>query len=82
MLNTWQLQEAKAKFSAVVDAAWKEGPQFITRHGQPSVVVVSQDEYDRLKPKNSLVDFFRESPLFGEELDLTRSRDTGREMEW
>ena len=33
------------------------------------------------KPKKSLVEFFRESPLFGVELDLKRDKDTGRDIE-
>jgi len=32
-------------------------------------------------PKKSLVEFFRESPLVGLELDLKRDRDTGRDIE-
>ncbi len=81
-MKKWQIQEAKAKFSEVVNAAQSEGPQFITRHGQPTAVILSQEEYDRLKPKNSLVDFFKNSPLYDEELDLTRSKDTGRTFDF
>ncbi|MCK5740770.1 MAG: hypothetical protein KAH48_01020 [Chlorobi bacterium] len=32
--------------------------------------------------KNDLVDFFKKSPLYGLELDLERSKDTGREFEF
>jgi hypothetical protein len=45
-------------------------------------VVVAADEYARLtrKPKGSLVDFFRKSPLGAVALDLARSPDTGRRV--
>jgi len=54
----WTLQDAKNKFSAVVDAALKGTPQHVTRRGLPAVVVVSVEEFERLrgvregKPRN------------------------------
>jgi hypothetical protein len=33
------------------------------------------------RPKKSLVEFFRESPLVGLELDFERDKDTGRDIE-
>ena len=44
----WQLQDAKNRFSAVVDAALRGEPQRVTRRGQPVVVVVAVDEFERL----------------------------------
>lgn len=44
----WSLQDAKNRFSAVVDAALAGQPQEVTRRGQPAVVVVSAAEYARL----------------------------------
>ena len=44
----WPLQDAKNKFSAVVDAALAGEPQRVTRRGQPAVVVLAVDEYERL----------------------------------
>ncbi len=46
----WQLQEAKNRFSEVVNRALKDGAQTITRHGKPVVVVISQEEFRRLAP--------------------------------
>jgi prevent-host-death family protein len=46
----WQLQEAKQQLSRVVDLAVQEGPQTITRHGHEVAVVVSIEEYRRLRP--------------------------------
>lgn len=81
-MSRWQLQEAKNRLSEVVRKATDEGPQVITLRGDDAVVVVAADEYARLvlKPKGSLVDFFRKSPMGGVALDLARSTDTGRRV--
>ena len=47
-MTEWQLQDAKNRFSAVVDAALSGVPQHVTRRGHPAVVVLSEDEYERL----------------------------------
>ena len=44
----WSLQDAKNKFSELVNAALAGEPQRVTRRGQPAVVVLSAEEYDRL----------------------------------
>ena len=44
----WPLQDAKNKFSALVNAAMAGEPQQVTRRGQPAVVVLAAEEYDRL----------------------------------
>ena len=44
----WPLQDAKNKFSALVNAALAGEPQRVTRRGQPVVVVLAAEEYDRL----------------------------------
>ena len=46
----WQLQEAKNKLSEVVRRACDEGPQEITVRGEPAVVVVSAEEWEKAKP--------------------------------
>ena len=83
IMTKWQLQEAKNRLSEVVRKASDEGPQVITLRGDDAVVVVAADEYARLtrKPKGSLVDFLRKSPLGAVELDLARSSDTGRRVD-
>lgn len=48
-LAQWQLQEAKQKLSRVVDLAVSEGPQTITRHGNAVAILVSIEEYRRLR---------------------------------
>ena len=81
-MTRWQLQDAKNRLSEVVRKASDEGPQVITLRGDDAVVVVAANEYARLtrKQQGSIVDFFRKSPLGEVELDLTRSRDTGRQV--
>lgn len=44
----WPVQDAKNKFSELVNAALAGEPQRVTRRGQPAVVVVSAEEYERL----------------------------------
>jgi prevent-host-death family protein len=81
-MSAWQLQEAKARLSEVVKKASKEGPQKITVHGEPAAVLISSEEYKRLKrPKGSFVQFMRRSPLYGLELDLRREQTLTRDME-
>ena len=78
----WALQDAKNRLSEVVRKASHEGPQVITLRGEDAVVVVAAEEYARLArgPGDTLVEFLRKSPLVSVELDLTRSRDTGRRV--
>ncbi|MFT6590435.1 MAG: prevent-host-death family protein, partial [Rhodoferax sp.] len=44
-MHTWQLQEAKSRFSEVVDLSLSEGPQMVTRRGQDAVVILSASDY-------------------------------------
>jgi prevent-host-death family protein len=44
----WPLQEAKAKFSELVRLAQSEGPQTVTVHGQPTVIVTAVAPKQRL----------------------------------
>ena len=77
----WQLQDAKNRLSELVRKAREEGPQVITLRGRDAVVVVSANEFGKLsRPRGSLVDFFRKSPLVGVNLDLDRGIDTGRHV--
>jgi len=62
-----------------------KGLKPITRQGKESVVMVAEEQYERLvgkshQPKN-LVQFFRQSPLLGVTLDLERDRNPGRDVD-
>jgi antitoxin Phd len=75
MARVWQIQEAKNKFSEVVDAAIKHGPQVITKRGVETVIVLSYAEYRKVMlNQKKLSDFFRESPLAKVDLDLRRDK--------
>lgn len=75
MQRTWQLQEAKNKFSEVVEEALTQGPQLITKRGVEAVIVLSYKEYRKLvTTQQKLTAFFRESPLAEVELDLERDQ--------
>jgi antitoxin Phd len=77
----WQLQEAKAKFSQLVQKALDEGPQTVTRHGKETVVVLSVKEYVKLREREpSLKEVLMSGPEG--ELDLEREPDYGREIEF
>jgi antitoxin Phd len=78
----WQLQEAKARLSELVDSVQRDGPQEITRRGEPAAVLVSYKEYQRLRSrKRRFVEFMKQSPLAGLELELSRDRSPAREVE-
>ncbi|MBI5479905.1 MAG: type II toxin-antitoxin system Phd/YefM family antitoxin [Deltaproteobacteria bacterium] len=82
MAKRWQLQEAKARLSAVVKTAEREGPQEITVHGKATAVLVSARTYARLaRPRLPFVDFLRRSPLAGVKLRLDRDRTGDRDVE-
>jgi antitoxin Phd len=77
----WQLQTAKQRFSELVERARSDGPQVVTKHGKDAVVVISSEEYERLRgDEPSLVEFIRSAPDF-DALDLERPADRGRDIE-
>lgn len=79
MIQTWQVQEAKNKFSRVIENAIESGPQIITRRGVEVAIVLSYEEYKRMvATRKSLSEFFRKSPLVGIDLDLTRDKSEAR----
>lgn len=81
-MQTWQIQEAKARFSELVKLAETEGPQDITLHGRPVAVLVSKRTFDQLSGSGqSLVEFMRRSPLYGlDEIAFERDNSTTREI--
>ena len=80
-MEHWQLQDAKNRFSEIVNKALRNGPQVVTRRGKKTVVIMSVEQYQILvRPKVNIVDFFQESPLRGEDLDLARNKDSLREV--
>ena len=89
--STWQLQEAKNRFSEVVELARTKGAQTITKHGRPAVMVVSVEEFRALKPagpkkkKRTLLEILRSCPdpgLFERILKNRNKEDTGRPVQF
>ncbi|HEX7839255.1 MAG TPA: type II toxin-antitoxin system prevent-host-death family antitoxin [Kofleriaceae bacterium] len=81
-MRSWQLQDAKNRLSEVVDEASRSGPQVITRRGVEAAVVVSAADWARLARRRSpLIEILRRAPRVQGGLDVTRSRDTGRDVE-
>jgi antitoxin Phd len=79
--HVWRLQDAKNRFSEVVNKALSEGPQVVTRRGEEVVVVVAKEEFTKLrKSRPSLLEFFRKSPLVGVDLNLEHDRSLPRDL--
>lgn len=73
-MQTWQMQEAKARMSELVKRAQSQ-PQDITLHGKSVAVVISRETFDRLsQAQGSLVDFMQRSPLYAVD-DIAFERD-------
>lgn len=71
MSAAWQLQDAKNRFSEVVEEALHSGPQTVTRRGEPVVVVVAIDTWRRVTGAGpNLKAFLRTAPLDG--VDISR----------
>ena len=82
MDKTWQLHDAKNKFSEVVDCAITQGAQIVTRRGKKAVVIMAFEEYKHLKQQNgSLAQFLLASPLPGSELNIERNKSMLRTIE-
>ena len=78
----WQIQEAKARFSEVIERAREEGPQIITRHGTERAVVLSIEEYRALKAgKKDFITHLLGGPKF-DDFEIERDKDTGRDLDF
>ena len=86
-VKTWQLQEAKQRFSELVRRAEREGPQVVTRHGEEGVVVVVPvEEFRRIsereggEKKMDFKEFLMSAPDLSV-LDMERPREMPRDVE-
>ncbi len=78
----WQVQEAKAKFSQLLNEADANGYQTITKNGDPVAYLVSKDEFDQyIKPKKSLLEVIDEYPYPEIDIEIERSKDPIRDIE-
>jgi len=79
-MDSVQIRDAKAKFSALVEAAERGQPTTITRHGRPAAVVVPVEDARRLYPENrpSLVDLLLSFPG---DIEFERDETSLREVD-
>jgi antitoxin Phd len=80
-MAAWQIQQAKARLSEVIEQACREGPQTITRHGAERAVVLSIDDYRALLAQRP---DFKAYLLGGPKVDdfmIERDRDAGRPVD-
>ena len=49
MTRTWQVQDAKARFSELLETSLAEGPQVVTKRGVEAAVLVPIDQWRRLE---------------------------------
>lgn len=75
-MQSWQMQQAKARLSELVKRAEIEGPQHITLHGRSVAVVISSAAFERMSGQTaSVLEFMQRSPLAGVDNDLVFERD-------
>jgi prevent-host-death family protein len=79
-MKPWQLQDAKNRFSEVVDKALTEGPQYVTRNGKDAVVVVATAEFQpqTKPPKKNFVEFLLDGPKIDFDIDFSADRKKSR----
>lgn len=80
-MNTWQVQEAKARFSELLEKATEDGPQVITRHGKSKAVLLDYETYELMrKRKPTLAEILTSGPKF-DEFEIERIQDGPRDVE-
>jgi prevent-host-death family protein len=83
MQTEWQLQEAKNNLSQLIKQAASGEAQVVTVHGRPTAVVISAEVYASLSRRRGgkLSAALLRPDIAGEDLDFSRDRDTGRNVE-
>ncbi len=78
-MQSWPVAVAKADFSHLLEQAQSAGPQMVTRHGRPAVVIVSVKEWEaKAKRSQKLSEFLTRSPLGDSDLEVPRLRGKWR----
>lgn len=52
-MHTWPVQDAKARFSEMLETSLAEGPQVVTKHGKAAAVLVPIRQWDALQSSNN-----------------------------
>lgn len=77
----WKLGEAKARFGELFERARTEGPQRVSRRGRETVVVLAEEEYERLTAvRRPFLEFLGSAPSV-EDVELARDRSPAREVD-
>ncbi|HEY8963488.1 MAG TPA: type II toxin-antitoxin system Phd/YefM family antitoxin [Alphaproteobacteria bacterium] len=72
-MESWSLQDAKAKLSELVRKVKAEGPHIISLRGKPEIVMMTVKDYDALQSQRpSLMQLMKSSPLAGMDMDVDR----------
>ncbi len=83
MQTSWKLQDAKAKFSEVINNAISVGPQYVTRRGQEVAVILSAKEYENMTSnKPTLKEFLLNCPKVDDNFEFERQKDYSRDIEF
>lgn len=78
-MGKWQVQEAKARLSEVLERAESEGPQVITRYGEDYSVVINIETYrEKFEPQDSIIEYLLSGPKF-DDFEVERNRELGRD---
>lgn len=78
----WQIQEAKSKFSQLIDIVQEEGVQKITKNGEEVAFIVSKDFFEKMQPgEDDLLAFFKKAPFPELDLKIIRSQESAREFD-
>jgi antitoxin Phd len=79
-MDSWKLQDAKARFSEVVNRALRDGPQVVTRHGENAVVIVAYRDFIGAEPAQDFKDFLMSIPRVGLEIKPSRRHPRRTEL--
>jgi antitoxin Phd len=83
MIKTnWKLQDAKNKFSQLVNEALTQGPQYVMRRGVATAVLLSVHDYEKLiSHKQSFTEFLLSCPKLDADDPFQRQQEYPRELD-
>lgn len=80
-MQSWPIQDAKSRFSELIDKAITQGAQQITRHGKNVAVILANEDYEKItSTQGDFVQMLLNAPR-GEALQIERSQEAIRELE-
>ena len=81
-MSRWQVQEAKQQLSRVIELARTQGPQVVTRNGKEVAVVLDIQDYRRMRSDGGAFKKFLESAPDLDALEIERSDEPARVVEF